>query len=141
MSPVATPTMTRTLLIVDDNESVREALRFLFERRGYVTAVAASGPEAIEAASAQVFDGAIIDMNMPGMNGIAVCRSLHARAAESGRKLSIWMMTGARTAELSKAAAEAGALALLAKPFDFQDLFRRFEEQFGPVSPEPDATP
>ena len=141
MSSVATPTMTRTLLIVDDNESVRESLRFLFERRGYATAVAANGPEAIALAEQRVFDGAIVDMNMPGMNGIAVCRNLHGRAAETGRKLAVWMMTGARTAELAKSAGEAGALALLAKPFDFEDLFRRFDEQFGPISPAPDTAP
>jgi CheY-like chemotaxis protein len=131
--------MTRTLLIVDDNESVRESLRFLFERHGYATVVAASGPEAIALAGQQAFDGALVDMHMPGMNGIAVCRSLHERAGENGQKVAVWMMTGMRTAELTKAASEAGALALLAKPFDFADLFRRLNEQFGPVPRASDA--
>ena len=122
--------MTRALLIVDDNEAVRESLRFLFEHRGYATALATCGTEALALAEQRVFDGALVDINMPGMNGIAVCRSLHARAAETGHKLAIWLMTGARTSELAKAAAEAGALGLLAKPFDFDELFRDFDEQF-----------
>lgn len=135
--PPATPTMTRALLIVDDNEAVRESLRFLFEHRGYVTAVASNGAEAIALAGQRAFDGAIIDVNMPGMNGLAVCRSLQARAAETGHELAVWMMTGARTSDLAKAATEAGALALLAKPFDFDDLFRRFNERFGSTPPFP----
>lgn len=128
-------TMTRTLLIIDDNESVRESLRFLLERRGYATALAASGPDALALLEQQVFDGAMIDMNMPVMNGLEVCRELHARAAASGRKLAIWMMTGARTAELAKAAEEAGALGIFSKPFDFDELYRNFEAQFGVPPP------
>jgi CheY-like chemotaxis protein len=127
--------MTRALLIVDDNEAVRESLRFLFMHRGYITAVASNGAEALALAEQQAFDGALVDVNMPGINGIAVCRSLHERAAQTGHKLAVWMMTGARTSALAQAAAEAGALALLAKPFDFDDLFRRFDEQFRAAPP------
>ncbi len=133
--------MTRSLLIVDDNESVRESLRFLLERRGYITVVAASGAEALALAAQQAFDGAIVDINMPGMNGIAVCRTLYARAAESGHKLAIWMMTGARTREVAKASAEAGALGIFCKPFDLEELFRSFDEQFGPPPSPPEAGP
>jgi CheY-like chemotaxis protein len=136
----AAPAMTRTLLIVDDNESVRESLRFLLQHRGYMTAVAGSGAEAIALVGQQAFDGVIVDMNMPGMNGVAVCRSLQAHAAETGRKLATWVMTGARTSEVTKAAAEAGALGVLTKPFDFDELFRRFEEQFGAPPPKDTKT-
>jgi len=127
--------MTRTLLIIDDNKSVRDALRFLFERRGYRVLAAESGPEGIAIAKAEQVDGALIDVNMPGMNGIMVCRELRAHAVQTGRPLPIWMMTGARTPEVTKSALEAGALTLLAKPFDFSDLFRRFDEALGPVVP------
>ena len=137
----ALPAMTRTLLIVDDNESVRESLRFLLEHRGYVTTVVASGAEAIAATQQQVFDGAMIDMNMPGMNGLAVCRALHARAAETGHKLSIWMMTGAPTSELLKAAHEAGALALFSKPFEFDEVFRRMDERLRAAPPPSPPSP
>jgi len=129
--------MTRKLLIVDDNKSVRDSLRFLLERRGYATVVAAGGPEAIALAGQQVFDGALVDIHMPGMNGMAVCRALQAQAAEAGRKIALWMMTGACTPEITKASIDAGALMLLAKPFDYEDLYRRFEEQFGESPPAP----
>lgn len=127
--------MTRTLLIIDDNKSVRDALRFLFERRGYRVLAAESGLEGIAIAKAEQVDGALIDVNMPGMNGITVCRELRAYAVQNGRPLPIWMMTGARTPEVAKSALEAGALTLLAKPFDFADLFRQFDETLGPVAP------
>ncbi len=134
--------MTRTLLVIDDNKSVRESLRFLLERRGYLVLTAENGPDGIATAAQHSIDGAMVDVNMPGMNGLMVCRVLAERAEEEGRPLPIWMMTGARTPELSKSALEAGALVLLAKPFDLADLFQRFEEALGPVEPpqpEPDA--
>lgn len=121
----------RTLLVIDDNKSVRESLRFLFMRRGYDVLVAESGPEGLALAGQHLVDGAMIDVNMPGMNGIEVCRALREHAAARGRDLPVWMMTGARTPDVVKRAAEAGALVLLGKPFDFSDLFRRFEERFG----------
>lgn len=123
--------MKRSLLIIDDYKPVRDSLRFLFERRGFDAVVAASGAEGIALARQQVFDGAMIDVNMPGMDGISVCRILQADARETGRKFAVWMMTGARTPQLTKAAIEAGALTLLAKPFDFEDLFRQFAVEFG----------
>src|SRR4051812_6200279 len=98
------------LLIVDDNPSVRDALRYLVERRGYAAVTAASGAEAVTLAEQQKFDGAMIDVNMPGMNGLALCRTLAGQAKAVGRSLPIWMITGARTAELAKASLEAGAL-------------------------------
>lgn len=122
--------MSRTLLVVDDNRSVRESLKFLLLRRGYEVFVAENGPEAIAIAQKQLIDGALVDVNMPGMNGIEVCRLLREHAAASGRPIAVWMMTGARTPEVLKMAKEAGALDLLGKPFDLHALYRRFEEQF-----------
>lgn len=134
--------MPRTLLIIDDNKSVRDSLRFLFERRGYHVLAADGGPEGLQMARDHPVAGAMIDVNMPGMNGVEVCRALKTQAAEMGRPISIWLMTGARTNDLIKAATEAGALMVFSKPFDFPDLFRRFEEALGPVEqPKPAPDP
>ena len=131
-----------TLLIVDDNPSVRDALRYIVERRGYFAVTAASGAEAIALSAQQVFDGAMIDVNMPGMNGLALCRTLLAQSKEAGRHLAVWMITGAWTAELARLSVDAGALMLLAKPFDHAELYQQFDQQFGgPTPPEPGATP
>jgi DNA-binding response OmpR family regulator len=122
--------MPRTFLVIDDNESVRESLKFLLLRRGYAVLVAEDGYEALRIASVNPIDAAMVDVNMPGMNGIEVCRALRERAASAGRDIAIWMMTGGRSPELVKMAREAGALDLLGKPFDLPSLYRRFEEQF-----------
>lgn len=67
---------------------------------------AEGGPEGIAMAKGEQVDGALIDVNMPGMNGITVCRELRAQAVLTGRPLPIWMMTGARTPEVAKSAVE-----------------------------------
>ncbi len=125
----------RTLLVIDDNASVRDSLRFLFLRRGYDVRVAENGAEGLAIAGGQVIDAAIVDVNMPGMNGIDVCRALREQATAAGRSIPVWIMTGARTPDVERRAAEAGALAVLGKPFDFADLFRQFDEKLGRLTP------
>lgn len=129
----------RTVLVIDDNKSVRESLRFLFERRGYAVCVAENGAEGLAIASARPIDCAMVDVNMPVMNGIDACRALCAQASASGRRLAVWMMTGARTPELTRRSIEAGAIALLGKPFDFPELFQRFDDYF--AAPPAPGTP
>jgi DNA-binding response OmpR family regulator len=125
-----TPTMKRTLLVIDDNSAVRESLRFMLLRRGYAVFVAENGMEGLAVAEQHTIDGAMVDVNMPGMNGIEVCRGLHEQAAARGHEISVWVMTGARTPEITKLALEAGAIEVLSKPFELAALFRRFEERF-----------
>jgi DNA-binding response OmpR family regulator len=127
-----------TLLVIDDNQSVRESLRFLLLRRGYQVFEADNGAAGLALAEQHPIDGAVVDLNMRGMNGIAVCVALRDQAAKAGRKVAVWLMTGAHTNEMAKAALEAGALMLLQKPFDIPDLFQRIEAEFG--LPPPPAT-
>jgi DNA-binding response OmpR family regulator len=122
--------MPRTFLVVDDNESVRESLKFLLIRRGYEVFVAEDGYEAIRLAGLHTIDAAMVDVNMPGMNGVDVCRALRQRASAAGKEIAIWLMTGGRSPELVTMARDAGALDLLAKPFDLAALYRRFDAQF-----------
>lgn len=131
--------MTRTLLIVDDNKSVRDALLFLFRQRGYEVLLAENGEQGLALAAKSSVDGAFIDVNMPGMNGIEVCRLLRQQIAPQGRPPAVWIMTGARTMELQRQALEAGALALLGKPFDLEDVFRQLQEVLGPQELPPPA--
>jgi len=126
--------MPRTLLVIDDNISVRESLRFVLSRLGYDVLLAESGVEALAISRQHHVDGAMIDVNMPGMNGIEVCRVLRQEALLGGRALPVWMITGACSPEVAKLSTDAGALALLGKPFDVADLGRRLEEQFNPAA-------
>jgi CheY-like chemotaxis protein len=125
--------MKRTLLVVDDEKSVRECLRMLAERRGYTVVVAENGSVAINLAAQHPIDAALVDVHMPGMHGVAVCRALHTQAAANGRTIAVWMMTGARTTDLVRSAADAGAREVLGKPFNNAELFKRFDDYFNGV--------
>ena len=119
--------MTPTLLVIDDNRSVRDSLALLLVRRGYRVLTAEDGERGLALVQEQSVDGVLLDQHMPGMSGLAVCRALTTYAAQRGRPLPIWMMTGARTEALAAAAVEAGALVLLSKPFNYSDLYARLE--------------
>jgi two-component system chemotaxis response regulator CheY len=125
--------MAQTLLVIDDDPSVREVMRLLLEHRGYEVIVADSGAAGLARATERNVDGALIDVHMTGMNGIEVCRILREQAAAAGRKLPVWIMTGARSAPIIKAAAEAGALVVLSKPFSHGELYQRIEAELGPA--------
>ncbi len=130
---------TRTLLVIDDNKSVRDSLRFLLQRRGYNVLLAESGAQGLALAGEGEVDGALIDLNMPGMHGLEACRLLREQAAARGRSIAVWMITGARTQELTAKSLEAGAHALLGKPFTSDNLFQLFDDTLGKFEPLPEA--
>ena len=65
-----------TILVVDDEEIMREILETLLVREGYEVKLAASGQEGLEMARALPFDAAIVDIMMPGFDGIATLDEL-----------------------------------------------------------------
>ena len=130
-----------TLLITDDQEGVLHALGYVFGEHGYRTLLAKSGMAALEIVGTEHVDVALVDLHMPVMDGIAVCRSLAAATRDSGRTLPVWLMTGAYTAVAATRAAESGAMALLKKPFDTVELSREFESYFAGTRRIPIATP
>ena len=120
----------RTLLITDDQEGVLQALDCVLTHYGYQTVLTKSGAAALELARSQNIDAALVDLHMPGMDGVAVCSSLCAFAVERGRALPVWIMTGAFTTAAATRAVEAGAVRLLKKPFDFGALLDELEKGF-----------
>lgn len=129
--------MPPVLLIVDDNESVRESLAFLFEYRGYQVLAAESGARALEIARTQRVDGALVDYNMPEMNGLEASRALLAQAQKLGRPLIVWMMSGAATADVIRGAKDVGARRIFSKPFEFSDLLQSLDDGLKPGLPPP----
>jgi CheY-like chemotaxis protein len=123
----------RTMLIVDDQQSVRVTLEYLLGQEGYRVLAAESGLAAIALAEMQHIDGALIDINMPVMDGFATCARLQALAATAGRPLRIWFMSGAHSGALKRRGLELGGLGVFSKPFDPQNLSTRLEEGFSPV--------
>lgn len=118
-----------TLLIIDDNESVRESLSHVFSRRGFTVSLAEGGAAGLAVYGRGGIDAALIDINMPGMDGIEVCRLLQEQARKAGHKIPTWLMTGAIGGYGLEAAMSAGAEAVLHKPFDIGSFTRDLESK------------
>jgi CheY-like chemotaxis protein len=107
-----------TLLIVDDQETVLHTLAYIYRERGWHVVTARSGRDALALATAEPPAVALIDLHMPRMDGIALCRALLAAAPGRHPALRCWLMTAVPSPAAEQAAREAGAEALLKKPFD-----------------------
>jgi CheY-like chemotaxis protein len=104
------------LLLADDDESIRMVARLGLSREGYEVTLVEDGLSALDAARAQQFDALLLDWMLPGMDGIDVCRALKADPATAS--LPIVFLTGASHAGAHEEALAAGALGVIAKPFN-----------------------
>ena len=102
-----------TILIVDDEEIMREILETLLTREGYDVRVASSGAEGLEMARALPFDAAIVDIMMPGLDGIATLDELK-RIDED---LNVIIITAYASVESAISAMKTGAFDYVTKPF------------------------
>jgi DNA-binding NtrC family response regulator len=109
----------KNILLVDDEESFRAHLMRLFVRRGYAVAGAANGAEALALAEQRQFDVVLLDIVLPGLDGVEVLRTLKERVPET----QVIMMTGNATVSNAIASMKLGAYDYLTKPFDFDELF------------------
>jgi two-component system response regulator RegA len=101
-----------TLLVVDDDATFRGELGAALARRGFEVSVAASAEEGEALARAQVFEYALVDVRMPGRNGIDLVAAL--RAIDEGTRVVV--LTGYGTIANAVAAMRAGAVDYLGKP-------------------------
>ena len=106
---------SRLILIVEDNDDARDALRMLLELDGHVVEAAAEGMQALEVARGKDPDLALVDIGLPGIDGYEVARRI--RASGSRRPLLI-ALTGYGQPEDRRRATEAGFDSLLVKPVD-----------------------
>ncbi len=127
LAAIAQPFASRTLLLVDDQKSVLSTLKELFGERGHTVLPAESGAASLALLQQHAIDVALVDLHMPGMDGIHVCRQILAHAAHTQRPIRVWLMAAAYTDALSKRGLEAGAVALLKKPFDWRALANEIE--------------
>lgn len=111
-----------TVLIADDDPSVRRLLRIAFELDGYRTITAADGDEAVAAVRLHQPAVLIVDAAMPGCTGTAVCRTLRS---ELGWDPTVIMLTGRTDVADRLAAFECGVDDYLEKPIKVMDLVER----------------
>jgi two-component system response regulator RegX3 len=111
--------MTR-VLVVEDEESFSDALSFLLRKEGFEVSVAGSGPAAIEEFDRSGADIVLLDLMLPGLSGLEVCRELRRRS-----DVAVVMLT-AKDSEVDKVVGlELGADDYVTKPFSSRELVAR----------------
>jgi two-component system cell cycle response regulator CpdR len=121
----------KSVLIIDDEDAVRLALKRVLERAGYVVRLASSGPEGLQALKAQKADVVITDIVMPKVHGVETIKAIanefpHIRivAISGGGNFgaSEYKPNAITTTAYLTAAQSAGAHAVLTKPFETRDV-------------------
>ncbi len=109
-----------TLLVVDDEEAIRSSLRKCLLLQGYEVATAATGEEALAVLGRQKVTGMLLDVNLPGINGV----ELVPRVLELEPNIAILMLTAVNDATSAALCMQRGALDYLIKPVDLSHLGR-----------------
>ena len=108
----------KKILIVDDDPQLRERISKILSKEGYCTVVADNGRDAIEEASSQGFDIALLDLMMPKMTGMEVLQELK----KIQKKIKIIMITAFATVGSAVDAMKKGASEYISKPFKIEEL-------------------
>jgi CheY-like chemotaxis protein len=111
---------SKRVLIVEDNQDLRESLKILIEVMGHAVRVAETGGEALELARAEAFDLALVDIGLPDMDGYELAGRL--RAENPGSALRLAALTGYTSPEHRKKALSAGFDHHLGKPVAMEEL-------------------
>jgi two-component system, OmpR family, response regulator MprA len=109
------------LLVVDDDPSVREALALVLDLNGFDVSTANDGREAIRTLAVDSPDAVILDVLMPALDGLEVCRRMRA----TGNRTPVLMLTARSEVSERVAGLEAGADDYLVKPFAREELIAR----------------
>ena len=113
--------MTR-ILVVEDEESISDPLSYLLRKEGYDVAIAATGPEALAEFERSSTDLVLLDLMLPGLSGVDVCRSIRQRSS-----VPIIMLT-AKDSEIDKVVGlEMGADDYVTKPYSSRELLARIK--------------
>jgi DNA-binding NtrC family response regulator len=114
------------LLMVDDEVKFLESISKRLVLKNFDVTTAVNGKEAIESAEKGFFDVAVVDFQMPGMDGAQVLRVLK----EKHKYLEIIMLTGHATVDSAVACTKLGAFKYLEKPYDFENLVEAIQEAY-----------
>ncbi len=113
----------KRLLLVEDEESLRSTLRMNFELEGYDVTTAVRGGEALERIRGARFDGIVLDVMLPDVDGFTICETIRLE----GDRTPVLFLT-ARTNPADRVRGLRAGDDFLAKPFDLQELLLRVEK-------------
>ena len=120
------------ILVVDDDRAVRESLRRSLSFNGYTVDLAEDGVEALDAITNERPDALILDVMMPRMDGLEVCRQLRG----TGDDIPILVLTARDTVSERVSGLDAGADDYLPKPFALEELLARLRALLRRTGPE-----
>jgi DNA-binding response OmpR family regulator len=115
-----------TVLVADDDADIRDLVVFKLEQAGLDVLAVGDGQAAVEAARSRVPALAVLDVSMPGLSGIDVCRTLRADPATAG--MLIIMLTARVQEQDVEGGFSAGADDYVTKPFSPRELVSRIQE-------------
>lgn len=121
------------ILVVDDDRAVRESLRRSLTFNGYTVATAGDGLEALEKITADRPEAVVLDVMMPRLDGLEVCRRLRS----TGDDLPILVLTARDSVSERVAGLDAGADDYLPKPFALEELLARLRALMRRATAEP----
>ena len=114
------------LLMVDDEVKFLESISKRLALKDFDVIAASNGEEAIASAENDLFDVAVVDFQMPGMDGAQVLKTLKERH----QYLEIIMLTGHATVDSAVECTKLGAFKFLEKPYDFENLVKTIQEAY-----------
>ena len=117
-----------TVLVAEDDQDVRDLVAFKLEQSGFDVIAVSDGTAALSAAREHVPEMAVLDVTMPGMSGLDVCRLL--RAAPGTNRMLIIMLTASTSPADVERGFRAGADDYIGKPFSLAELTDRVEALF-----------
>jgi len=112
------------ILVVDDEQEFLELMTNRMQKRGFTVSVASSGERALEEVERETFDAVVLDVKMPGIDGIEVLR----RIKRIRPQLPVLLLTGHASVEAAMTGVETGAVDYLLKPVPINDLIMRLRD-------------
>jgi DNA-binding response OmpR family regulator len=122
-----------TVLLVDDDQDLVQALSFSLTQNGFAVVTAKNGAEAITMTCNLRPDVILLDIMMPNLDGLSACRGI--RSMEQTDRIPVIMLTAKGDIKTIKAAFEAGASDYVVKPFGMDKILEKIREQLTPRAP------
>jgi len=116
----------QNILIVEDETDILQTLIFAFRKEGFICTSAQTGPEALIAVSQAVPDLVVLDLNIPGLDGMEVCLRIKNDAPTA--RVKVLMLTARGQREDKFLGHEVGADAYITKPFDIEYVISKARE-------------
>ena len=121
--------MARRILLVDDEKDMLFMLRFRLEAAGYAVVSAGDGIEGYTCALREKPDIILLDVLLPGIDGLQLCRKL--KDTEELRRIPVLILTASNVKDVERRSSEAGADGCLKKPFDSLELLNKIKFLLG----------